>query len=170
MGIPAESLMDLLETEGFRVVDVPEDNPLREVVFGRRVRLLDHDWPLTLRVYTGIFPEPETEEEKRRYHLATASPIFRFAEVDNIRLMLVWRDPDGFKVRVSILPRIAPDTQDVEGELRMQLRTWMDYAPIACPSCNAPMCKRSQGYQEDWVWACPRCATKQPIKKDVAPQ
>lgn len=158
-------LLKLAMREGFDVYRVNEPDPLNEIVLMKAVRASQRpEWPLTLRLYTGIIPAPENEDEARVQQMHRSGGMdsrFIGGRGEWISLCLIWRDQVGGTHCIGTMPGIRRDASDCHEQLIEQLEAWQDCVPPACPECGSPTSLRKPKSKPNWEYACrgrPECS------------
>jgi hypothetical protein len=167
VNVSRQEMESFLFPLGFQIIPVEvlrsQGEYTVELVYGKRVH--QGNWPLTLRVYSGIWPSGESRDVGR----------------DAIRVDLFLGIPNGtteegkpqWKVvklgGAKRVHRIAPSSSNPEGwrsNLRIRIESWSDYLPKSvCPNCGNPMVLKEGKYGK--FLACvtyPTCKNTKPIR------
>ena len=125
--ISKEEMEAFLVPQGFKVMSIEGTT---ELVYGKRVD--NEDMPLSLRVYTGIWPSGES----------------RGVGEDALRVNLFFKTKDGKIVKLGGSKRVHR-VKGWRNNLQSRLDDWQNYLPVMmCPVCGMPMVKRKGPYGE----------------------
>ena len=143
--ITRQEMADFLEPQGFRLVEIPGTF---ELVWGKRI---DHnEWPLTLRVFSGINPNGQSREKGE----------------DAIRVRLFYRRGDGKIIEMDGSKRVH---RVVNWKANLQKRLNEDYLPEHACNCGCPMTVRN-GRNGKFLGCTdyPNCKQTKPLKENDA--